>query len=191
MAEAFDWERKAIGAAVSVFLVISAICLFIAGSLADRFPLCLILSSGLAPSAARIGALGFVTAPWQVIALYGMVFGIGAGLASPPPVGVMLTRRFPNRTGFANAAAITGMGPGQLVIIAGLSLVLADAGWRAVFIWLGIANHHWYRLSFGPCRNAPTPLWRARRCFPPLDHSGHLTDAIFLTFNQCLSHLRI
>ena len=141
MAEAFDWERKAIGAAVSVFLVISAICLFIAGSLADRFPLCLILSSGLAPSAARIGALGFVTAPWQVIALYGMVFGIGAGLASPPPVGVMLTRRFPNRTGFANAAAIKGMGPGQLVIIAGLSLVLADAGWRAVFIWLGIANH--------------------------------------------------
>ena len=95
MAEALDWERKAIGATVSVFLVISAISLFIASSLADRFPLCLILSSGLTLSTARIGALGFVTAPWQVIALYGMVFGISAGLASPPPVGVMLTRRFP------------------------------------------------------------------------------------------------
>jgi len=87
-----------------------------------------------------IGALGFVTVPWQVIALYGMVFGIGAGLASPPPVGVMLTRRFPNRTGFANATAIAGTGLGQLVIITGLSFVLADARWRAVFIWLGIAN---------------------------------------------------
>ena len=53
-----------------------------------------------------------MTAPWQVIALNGMVFGIGAGLAAPPPVGVMLTRRFPNRTGFANAATITGLGPG-------------------------------------------------------------------------------
>ena len=95
MAEAFDWERKAIGATVSVFLVISAICPFIVGSLADRSPLCLILSSGLALSAARIGALGFVTAPWQVIALYGMVFGISAGLASPPSIGVLLTRRFP------------------------------------------------------------------------------------------------
>ena len=140
MADAFGWEREAIGAAVAVFLVISAICLFIAGSLADRFPLRLILSNGLALSAAGIGALGFVTVPWQVIALFGMVFGIGAGLASPPPVGVMLTRRFPNRTGFANATAIAGMGLGQLVIIAGLSFVLADAGWRAVFIWLGIAN---------------------------------------------------
>ena len=69
MAEALDWERKAIGATVSVFLVISAISLFIAGSLADQFSLCLILSSGLTLSAARIGALGFVTAPWQVIAL--------------------------------------------------------------------------------------------------------------------------
>ena len=140
MADAFGWEREAIGAAVAVFLVISAICLFIAGSLADRFPLRLILSNGLALSAAGIGALGFVTVPWQVIALYGMVFGIGAGLASPPPVGVMLTRRFPNRTGFANATAIAGTGLGQLVIITGLSFVLADAGWRAVFIWLGIAN---------------------------------------------------
>ena len=111
MAEALDWERKAIVATVSVFLVISAISLFIASSLADRFPLCLILSSGLTLSTARIGAFGFVTAPWQVIALYGMVFGISAGLASPPPVGVMLTRRFPNRTGFANAAVIAGLGP--------------------------------------------------------------------------------
>lgn len=140
MAEDFGWERETIGAAVAVFLVISAIFLFIAGSLADRFPLRLILSGGLALCAAGIGTLGFVTEPWQVIALYGIVFGIGAGLASPPPVGVMLTRRFPNRTGFANAAAIAGMGLGQLIIIAGLSFVLADAGWRAVFIWLGIAN---------------------------------------------------
>jgi predicted MFS family arabinose efflux permease len=140
MAEDFAWERETIGAAVAVFLVISAIFLFIAGSLADRFPLRLILSGGLALCAAGIGTLGFVTQPWQVIALYGIVFGIGAGLASPPPVGVMLTRRFPNRTGFANAAAIAGMGLGQLIIIAGLSFVLADAGWRAVFIWLGIAN---------------------------------------------------
>ena len=140
MAENFGWERETIGAAVAVFLVVSAICLFIAGSLADRFPLRLILSGGLALCATGIGALGFVSEPWQVIALYGIVFGIGAGLASPPPVGVMLTRRFPNRTGFANAAAIAGMGLGQLIIIAGLSFILADAGWRAVFIWLGIAN---------------------------------------------------
>ena len=140
MAEDFGWDRSIIGAGVAAFLTVSAVGLFAAGSLADRYPLRVILCGGLSFCAIGIGALGFITEPWQVVLLYGFIFGIGAGMASPPPVGVMLTRRYPERTGLANAAAIAGMGLGQLVIIAGLSFVLIDAGWRAVFLWLGAAN---------------------------------------------------
>lgn len=176
MADEFGWEREAIGAAVAAFLVVSAICLFVAGSLADRFPLRLILSVGLALCATGIGALGFVTEPWQVIALYGIVFGIGAGLASPPPVGAMLTRRFPARTGIANAIAIAGMGLGQLMIIAGLSFVLADAGWQAVFIWLGIAN----------LILAPIVLWGLRDSPNATAESKHTTPSL-ASFTSVLS----
>jgi predicted MFS family arabinose efflux permease len=55
-------------------------------------------------------------------------------------VGVMLTRRFGARAGVANSIAISGMGLGQLVILSGLSVVLVEAGWREVFLWLGGIN---------------------------------------------------
>lgn len=157
MADAFDWERGTLGASVAVFLVISAICMFVAGSLADRFPLRNILSGGLAICALGIGLMGFVTEPWQVILLYGLVFGIGAGTASPIPVGVMVTRRYPGRAGLANATSVSGMGLGQLVIIAALSAVLVGFGWQSVFIWLGIVNLAMVPFIFWAVRDDPSP----------------------------------
>jgi len=156
MAEGFDWERSVIGLAVAVFLVVSAVGMFIAGFLADRFPLRVILSGGVAIGAAGIWGLGFVSEPWHVLVLYGVVFGVSAGVASPPPVGVLLTRRFPGRPGIANAIAVGGMGLGQLIIIGLLSLVLAEAGWRQVFIWLGLVN-----LAF-----VPLVVWGAGKRAP-------------------------
>jgi predicted MFS family arabinose efflux permease len=61
-------------------------------------------------------------------------------MASISPVGVMVTRAFPGRTGFANSAVISGMCIGQLVMIATLAAVLAEIGWRWVFVWLGIVH---------------------------------------------------
>ena len=72
--------------------------------------------------------------------LYGGLFAIGSGLASITPIGVMVTRFFPDRAGLANAVAISGMGVGQLIIIAGLAAVLVDIGWRSVYVWLGVIN---------------------------------------------------
>lgn len=140
MAEEFSWAREDIGAAVGIFFFVSAICLFFAGLLADRYPPRTILCVGIILSTFGIGNLGFVSEPWQVILSYGLLFGIGAGLVSPPPVNVMFTRLYPKKTGLANAFAIAGMGLGQLIIISGFSFVLIELGWRFVFIWLSIAN---------------------------------------------------
>jgi predicted MFS family arabinose efflux permease len=61
-------------------------------------------------------------------------------MASLTPVGVMVTRAFPGRAGFANSAVISGMSLGQLAMIAVLAALLAQIGWRSVFVWLGIAH---------------------------------------------------
>jgi predicted MFS family arabinose efflux permease len=52
----------------------------------------------------------------------------------------MVTRAFPERVGFANAAVISGTSLGQLVMIAVLAAVLVAIGWRSVFVWLGLAH---------------------------------------------------
>jgi len=138
--EEFGWPRSALGTAVAAFQVVSAVAMFFAGRLADRASPRLVLGFGLFVSGVGIGLMGFVAAPWQAIALYGLIYGIGNGAASLIPVGVMVTRAFPVRTGMVNAVVTSGMSVGQLVMIAGLAALLASLNWRTLFFGLGVAH---------------------------------------------------
>ncbi len=139
MVDELGWERSQIGMAVAVFQVISAATMYLAGTLADRISLRLIIGGGLVLSSVSIALMSLVAAPWHAVVVYGVLFAVGNGAASVAPVGVMVTRAFPARTGLANAAASSGMTVGQLVIIAVLAAVLVTIGWRSVFVWLGVA----------------------------------------------------
>ena len=140
MAESFDWERSVLGGAVGLFLFVTALTMFYSGHLADRISLRTILGGGIALSAIGIGLMGLVAEPWHAFLWYGVVFAIGNGLISIIPVGVMISRRFPEKLGLANSIAISGMGLGQLVIVGALAAVLVGLGWRSVFTWLAVAN---------------------------------------------------
>ena len=140
MAEQLSWGRSEFGLAVALFLVVSASSMFVAGALADRVSLKLLLGSGLCIGGIGIGLMSLVSAPWQALGLYGVVFAVGNGTASIIPVGVMVTRAFPTRAGLANAVASAGVSLGQLVMIAALAAILMDLGWRSVFVWLGVAH---------------------------------------------------
>ncbi|HEY7550184.1 MAG TPA: MFS transporter [Hyphomicrobiaceae bacterium] len=134
------WTRGEIGLAVFAYLVVSAVATYLAGRLADRTSPRLLLNAGVAISGLGIGFMSLIGAPWHAIALYGVVFAIGNGMASLTPVGVMVTRAFPARAGFANSAVISGMSLGQLVMIAVLAALMVQIDWRSVFVWLGIAH---------------------------------------------------
>ncbi|MDH3742143.1 MAG: MFS transporter [Hyphomicrobiales bacterium] len=140
MAEELDWTRGALGATAGIFLVVSAVCMFVSGRLSDRFSLRSVLCGGLLISALGIGSMSYVSTPWQALLFYGIVFAVGNGLASIAPVGVMISRWFADRIGLANATTTSGIGIGQLFIIAGLATALSDIGWRSAFVWLAIAN---------------------------------------------------
>lgn len=136
----FGWPRGALGVAVAVFQVVSALAMFWAGRLADRRSPRLVLGLGLALGGVGIGLMGLITQPWHAVLLYGLIYGLGNGAASLIPVGVMVTRAFPVRTGMVNAAVTSGMSVGQLVMIAGLAALLAALNWRTLFFGLGVAH---------------------------------------------------
>jgi predicted MFS family arabinose efflux permease len=140
MVEEFGWGRSEVGSAVGLFQIVSAICMFVSGRLVDRMSLSAVLQGGVVISGIGIGLMSLLSAPWHALLLYGVVFAIGNGAVSMTPVGVMVTRAFPGRTGLANAIVMSGMSVGQLVMIAVLAAVLAGIGWRSVFLWLGIAH---------------------------------------------------
>jgi predicted MFS family arabinose efflux permease len=134
------WVRGEVGFAVLAYLAVSAVATYFAGRLADRASPRLLLNAGVAMSGLGIGLMSLVTEPWQAVLFYGVAFAVGNGMASLAPVGVMVTRAFPGRAGFANSAVISGMSVGQLVMIAALAAALAGIGWRSVFVWLGAAH---------------------------------------------------
>jgi predicted MFS family arabinose efflux permease len=140
MVDEFGWGRSELGLAVGVYMAVSAATMFVAGRFADRTGPRLVLGGGLLISGISIGLMSYVSAPWHAVLLYGVVFGIGNGAASLIPIGVMVTRAFPHRAGTANAAVMSGMSVGQLMMIAGLAAVLLAVNWHAVYLWLGAAN---------------------------------------------------
>ena len=136
----FSWPRSDLGLAVLVYFVFTAIFTYWAGKLADRVSLRLVIGLGIAVSGVGIGLMGFMSQPWQAILLYGVLFGIGNGGASVTTIGVMVTRAIPGRAGVVNSLAVSGMTVGQLLMIAGLAVVLAAVGWRSVFYWLAFVH---------------------------------------------------
>lgn len=138
--EEFGWGRSELGAAVALFQIVSATCMYVAGRVSDRVSPRLVLSSGLAVAGVGIGLMSLMTASWHALVFYGVVFAVGHGAASLIPASVMVTRAFSRRTGLANAVVSSGMSVGQLVVIAALAAVLVAIGWRPVFFSLGVAH---------------------------------------------------
>jgi len=140
MVDEFGWARGELGLAVGAYMLVSAVATFIAGRLADRLSPRALLIGGMIVGGVGIGSMSLVAQPWHALVLYGLVFAIGNGIASLVIVSVIVMRVYPGRTGFANAVAISGMSVGQLVMIAVMASVLAQIGWRSVFVWIGVAH---------------------------------------------------
>lgn len=140
MVDEFGWTRGELGLAVGVYMLVSAVSTFITGRLADRLSPRMLLITGTIIGGIGIAAMSLVSQPWHALVLYGLVFAIGNGAASLVIVGVIVMRLYPGRAGFANAVAISGMSVGQLLMIALLAGVLAQVGWRSVFVWIGLAH---------------------------------------------------
>ena len=136
----FASGRSLVGVAVLAFQAISAVAMLLAGRLADRCDLRLVLGGGALIAAVGLSAVAFVETPLQLVIFYGAVFGLGTGIASLIPVGVLVTRIFPKQIGMANALVIMGMGLGQFVMMTIFTVHLAESGWRQIYLVLGLMH---------------------------------------------------
>lgn len=140
MAEEFGQGRGLLGSTVAIYYVVTAVFLFLSGRMIDRYSARDVLAWGLVISAVGIGLIGWASAPWHLVALYGVIFGVGNGIASITPVSIMVTRLYPQRAGAANGIISAGMSAGQLFMIAALAFALVSFGWRSIYLWLGLAH---------------------------------------------------
>ena len=140
MAHDLQWSRSTLSLCVTVFMVLSASALPFVGRCVDRFGVRAVLGIAVLTSALGLAGMGLIERPWHALLLYGVVFAIGSAGTSITPIGVLLSRWYPQRMGMANSIAISGMGLGQLMIISALAGFLVHIGWRGSFLALGIAT---------------------------------------------------
>ena len=140
MAHDLQWSRSTLSLNVTVFMVLSACALPLVGRLVDRFGAGAVLGTAVLVSALGLAAMSFMERPWEALLLYGVVFALGSAGTSVTPIGVLLSRWYPHRMGMANSIAISGMGMGQLLVIAVLAAQLTAFGWRGSFLALGVAT---------------------------------------------------
>jgi len=135
----FGWTRGALSGVAAISLLLLGAAGPFAGRLADRWGprrvivLSLILLGGGAIGAASVHAL------WQLYVTTGLLMGVGAGGLGLATGSVIASRWFEARRGLAIGIAAGGMSAGQLVVIPLATALMLWFGWRASFLWLGLA----------------------------------------------------
>ena len=131
------WDVASISGATTVFFIVGGfVGLGIARVMARRDVRHIVVFGGVLGGVA-LAALGRVTEPWQLYALYGF-FALGWACAGLVPATTVVTRWFHARRAVALSVASTGLSVGGIVITPFAKWLLDSQGLRAGTPWLGV-----------------------------------------------------
>ena len=148
-------SNEAYGLAISAFFWVYAPIQLFSGWLCDRFSVYKLLALGIVIWAASTLLMGFIGAFSSLFVLR-IMLGIGESLAFPGSSRV-ISRHVPaERRGIANAALAMGIafGPAVGTLIGGL--IVAQWGWRAMFVSFGLVTLLWLLPWRQAVRRLPT-----------------------------------
>ncbi|MCC6473432.1 MAG: MFS transporter [Burkholderiales bacterium] len=126
------WDRATISAAIAVHLVLLGAMGPFAGATMLRFGVRRTVLAALALLAIGIGASTQMTQPWHLMLTWGLMVGIGSGLAATVLAATVVNRWFTERRGLVMGLLTAASAMGQLVFLPLLALISEAAGWRAV-----------------------------------------------------------
>ncbi len=127
----FGWTRAATSLAVSVNLVFYGVTAPFAAALMERVGVRRVAVGALLLIAAGTGLTVFMTAPWQLVLLWGVVAGLGVG-ATALVFGALITNRwFVTHRGLVMGILGAAFSTGQLIFLPSLARLIEGHGWRS------------------------------------------------------------
>ena len=132
--DAFGWRRDQISLAVSVNVLLFGLTAPFAAALMERFGIRRVIMTAL--TVVGLGAYStiFISHPWQLVALWGVVVGIGTGSMALVFAASIANRWFIKRRGIVIGGLTAASATGQLIFLPGLSRIALDHGWKSVSI---------------------------------------------------------
>jgi len=110
----------------------------VSGPLADRVGSRRMAVAGMLLVGLGLAAVAAAQSLAQVYAVYGLAVGLGVGLSYVPAMGAV-QRWFARHRALASGLASSGIGAGTLLVPPLASLLVAQLGWRAAYVALGLA----------------------------------------------------
>jgi MFS family permease len=126
----FGWDRATISLAVSVNLLLFGLCGPFAGALMARFGVRRVMLVALTLLAAGSGLSVAMRAPWQLLALWGVTIGLGAGAMALVLGATVATRWFVQRRGLVTGLLAASTATGQLIFLPVQASIIESIGWR-------------------------------------------------------------
>src|SRR6266705_2761208 len=131
-----------LGILLSSFFWTYTLFLFICGWFVDRFDVNRVLAVGFLVWSLATAATGLVRG-FTMLLIMRLILGIGESVAFPC-YSKILARHVPEHSrGFANGAIIAGMKLGPAAGTLGAGLLMANYGWRPVFVGIGLVSLAW------------------------------------------------
>ena len=126
----FGWTPAEVSSALGVRLALFGLTAPFAAALFNRFGLRPVIIVSLILISLGMGLSVFIMEVWHLVALWGIVVGIGAGLTAIVLSATVATRWFEKRRGLVVGMLAASTATGQLVILPALAWVVDRTGWR-------------------------------------------------------------
>jgi MFS family permease len=137
--DAFGWSRSQISLAISVNILLYGLTAPFAAALMEKFTVRKVVMTALATVSIGAFTTIFMTAPWQLVLLWGVVVGVGTGSMALVFAATIASRWFLHRRGLVTGALTAAAATGQLIFLPALSSIAMDHGWKSVSITIAVA----------------------------------------------------
>jgi predicted MFS family arabinose efflux permease len=131
----FGWSRATISLAISVNIALYGLMGPFAAAAMQRFGVRPTLLAALVLMGAGVALSSMMTAPWQMVLVWGVMVGGSTGVAALTLSATVVNRWFTKRRGLVMGILTASSATGQLVFLPMLAAIAEHHGWRPV-VWV-------------------------------------------------------
>jgi sugar phosphate permease len=180
----FHWSRATISLAAGINLLLFGAIGPFAAAIIDRFGARRVMTLALAATGAAVALTPLMTAPWQLILLWGVIVGLSTGSVGAYLAAYIAGRWFRARQGFVIGLLTATNAAGQLVFLPTMAFLVTHAGWRAMSLILAGCAAVFLPLPALFMRNRPEdlglrPYGERRDAPPPQAEAGNAVAVAF------------
>ncbi len=130
----FGWNTEQVSSALALRILLYGLMAPFAAALIESYGLKRVILSALATIACGLLLALGMTQLWQLVALWGVIVGLGTGMTALVMAAIVSTRWFKERRGLALGILTASSATGQLIFLPLAAWLESHFGWRAALL---------------------------------------------------------